>query len=148
MPVQAQAEFPATRMVRLVNELRAARGLNVLQVDPVLQQTSDRWSATMAVNREIFHNDNLRAHLDDNWSKVGENVGRGPSIDEIQVGFATSADHLKNLLDPRWDAMAIGVVNGPTACFTSPSTSKIFGKCGGIRLRQHALTRRVRPTRR
>jgi uncharacterized protein YkwD len=112
-PVNAQTEFPAVRMVRLVNELRATRGLNMLQVDPVLQRTSDRWSATMAVNRGIFHNDNLRNDLDNNWSKVGENVGRGPSIDEIQVGFATSADHLKNLLDPRWDVIAIGVVNGP-----------------------------------
>jgi uncharacterized protein YkwD len=108
----AQTEALATRMVRLVNDLRVARGLNLLQVDPVLQQTSNRWSAVMAGSRSIFHNDNLRDDLEDNWSKVGENVGRGPAIDDIEVGFSTSPEHLKNLLDPRGDVMAIGVVAG------------------------------------
>jgi uncharacterized protein YkwD len=109
-PASAQAESAATRMVRLVNQLRVARGLNILEVDPVLQQTSDRWSNVMASNGSIFHNNNLREEIQSNWSKVGENVGRGPSIDDIQVGFSTSPDHLENLLDPRWDVIAIGVV--------------------------------------
>jgi uncharacterized protein YkwD len=109
-PASAEVELASTRMVRLVNQLRVARGLNMLEVDPVLQQTSDRWSNVMAVSGSIFHNNNLRDEIQSNWSKVGENVGRGPSVDDIQVGFSTSPDHLENLLDPRWDVMAIGVV--------------------------------------
>jgi uncharacterized protein YkwD len=151
--VSAQTEFPASRMVRLVNELRATRGLNTLQVDSMLQQTSDRWSSTMALSRSIFHNENLREELDDNWSKVGENVGRGPSIDEIQIGFSTSPEHLKNLLDPRWDVIAIGVVAGAdgflyvTQHFEDLRESQRQTVTAAASTPQRVI-RRVRPTRR
>lgn len=106
----AQPEALVNRMVRLVNELRVARGLNVLQVDASLQEGAERWSINMALRGAIFHNENLGDEIQGNWARVGENVGRGPSIDDIQVAFSTSPGHLDNLLDPRWDAMAVGVV--------------------------------------
>jgi uncharacterized protein YkwD len=72
--------------------------------------TAERWSVNMALRGSIFHNENLGDEILANWARVGENVGRGPTIDDIQVAFSTSPGHLENLLDPRWDAMAIGVV--------------------------------------
>ena len=104
------AESPSTEMVRLVNELRAQNGLRVLQVDPTLQQSVDRWTAGMAAQGRIFHNKNLMNELPPILSKVGENVGFGSTMEDIENAFVNSPGHLSNLLDPQWDAMAVGVV--------------------------------------
>lgn len=105
----AQPESITSRMVRMVNELRVARGLNALAINRSLQESSERWSVHMALRGAIFHNENLGEEIKGNWVRVGENVGRGPSVEDIQVAFSTSPSHLDNLLDPRWDAMAIGI---------------------------------------
>lgn len=136
----------------MVNELRIARGLNTLQIDSSLQEGSERWSVSMALRGAIFHNENLGDDIQGNWARLGENVGRGPSVDEIQVAFSTSPGHLENLLDPRWDAMAIGIAK------SSDGLLYVTQRFEDLRAVESApaplpapaarIIRRVRPTRR
>ncbi len=136
----------------MVNELRIARGLNTLQIDSSLQEGSERWSVSMALRGAIFHNENLGDDIQGNWARLGENVGRGPSVDEIQVAFSTSPGHLENLLDPRWDAMAIGIAK------SSDGLLYVTQRFEDLRAVEPApaplpapaarIIRRVRPTRR
>jgi len=48
------------------------------------------------------------------WQKLGENVGVGPSVDSLTAAFIASPAHYRNLVDPSWDSMGVGVtiVNG------------------------------------
>jgi hypothetical protein len=54
-----------------------------------------------------------------NASLIGENVGMGGSVDEIQVAFMNSAHHRENILDAGFNQVGIGViVSGGTVFVT------------------------------
>jgi uncharacterized protein YkwD len=42
------------------------------------------------------------------WTKLGENVGRGPSIDAVYDGFLQSPAHRANLLDSAFNWVGTG----------------------------------------
>jgi uncharacterized protein YkwD len=103
------AETPQQHMFRLVNELRMSKGLSTLAFDPALQTVASGWSETMSKSDDIFHNMNLMNDIKTNWTKIGENVGMGGDLDDIQDKFIASPKHYANLVDPVWDHMAIGI---------------------------------------
>jgi hypothetical protein len=45
--------------------------------------------------------------------KLGENVGNGESVDWLQRSFEQSPEHEKNLLDPDFRLLGVGVVDTP-----------------------------------
>ena len=57
----------------------------------------------------ISHNPNLSSQVSGNWTKLGENVGVGPTVDALMQAFINSPAHYRNLVDPEWNYIAVGV---------------------------------------
>ena len=114
-PVAAEAEFVAS-----INSLRASKGLSQLEVHGELVALGRSWAAEMAKVDRISHNPNLANAVKADWQKLGENVGVGMSVPRLHQAFIDSPTHYKNLVDPAWTHIGVGVVLGRDgALFTS-----------------------------
>ena len=101
----------AAQFVALTNQLRAQHGLNTLASNGTLVSIARGWSANMAAAGGISHNMNLPNEVSLPWTKLGENVGVGGSVDSIQQAFINSPHHYENLVDPVYNYVGIGVVD-------------------------------------
>lgn len=95
-------------LVAATNRERAAAGLSSLSVAGDLVAVARQHSVRMADSTDLHHNPALGSHVS-GWQKVGENVGRGPSVDAIQQAFMSSPDHRTNVLDAAWTQVGVGV---------------------------------------
>lgn len=95
--------------VSLLNQERAADGLPQLSMAGDLTAVARRHSQGMADDDNLRHNPDLDSEVS-GWQKVGENVGRGPSAGAIHQGFMNSPSHARNILDPDWTQVGVGVV--------------------------------------
>lgn len=93
-----------------VNAARAANGRPALSTRSDLVTIARRHSSRMASQGTIFHNGNLANEAPDDWISLGENVGMGPTCDEIHTAFMNSASHRKNILDADFNYIGVGVV--------------------------------------
>ena len=105
-PGSEEAQFLA-----LTNQLRAQHGLSTLVTSGPILSIARGWSANMAAAGGISHNMNLPNEVSLPWTKLGENVGVGGSVDSIQQAFINSPHHYENLVDPVWNYVGIGVVD-------------------------------------
>lgn len=97
--------------VALTNQLRVAHGLNPLATNGALLSVARGWSGNMAAAGAISHNMNLPNVISGPWTKLGENVGTGWTVDSIQNAFIASPHHYENLVDPVYNYVGIGVVD-------------------------------------
>jgi uncharacterized protein YkwD len=105
--------------VAAVNRERAEAGLPALAVAGDLTAVARRHSARMADQGKMHHNPNLASDVG-GWLKVGENVGRGPSVSSIHTALMNSSGHRRNILDGEWSQIGIGVeVRGSTVWMTA-----------------------------
>lgn len=95
--------------VSQLNAARASNGLPALSVNGSLTSVARSWSKTMADEGKLYHNPSLGSQVS-GWKKVGENVGRGPSVNSIHAAFMASPGHKRNILDPDWTEVGVGVV--------------------------------------
>ena len=118
MPVDADARRPRRRradpgteaqFVSRINSLRASKGLRQLQVTSELTGVARRWTDRMVANGGISHNPNLGSQVSGNWTKLGENVGVGYDVDGLMQAFINSPSHYRNLVDPDWTHVGVGV---------------------------------------
>ena len=109
----ASASDPAAEadFVGRINSLRASQGAGSLQVHSVLTAKAQAWAAHMAATGCLCHS-NLTDGVNVGWRKLGENVGRGPSVASLQSAFIGSPEHLANMLDRRFQWVGIGVAYG------------------------------------
>lgn len=98
-----------SQFVSRINSLRASKGLHQLSVDGQLQGVARRWTDRMVAAGQISHNPNLASEVTSNWSKLGENVGVGYDVNGLMQAFINSPAHYKNLVDPEWTHVAVGV---------------------------------------
>ena len=103
----AEAQF-----VSRINSLRASKGLRQLKVDGELLGVARRWTDRMVSDGQISHNPNLGSQVSGSWTKLGENVGVGNSVDGLMDAFIDSPAHYRNLVDPDWNYVAVGVSYG------------------------------------
>jgi hypothetical protein len=96
------------QFVSLINAERANAGLPALRVASDLVAVGRRHAVRMAAAADLHHNPNLGSDVA-GWDKVGENVGRGPSLDRIHAAFMASEGHRRNILDPEWVEVGVGV---------------------------------------
>jgi hypothetical protein len=99
----AEAEF-----VKLVNGERAKKGLGQLRVASDLVKVARRHSQDMAAQNRLHHNPDLGDDVD-NWKRLAENVGRGPSVSSLHKAFMDSPGHRANILDGKVTEIGIGV---------------------------------------
>jgi uncharacterized protein YkwD len=94
-----------------INGVRASQGLNQLAADSAqLTDVARAWAATMADAGSISHRPDLVAVAPSTWTRLGENVGVGPDAETIHNAFVASPGHYKNLVDPSFTTVAVGVV--------------------------------------
>ena len=104
----AHADTVAEQFVAKINDLRAARGLDPVQEDGALTEFAQSWSDHIAAAGTLSHHPTL-ADSPGDWTKVGENVGFGPDVDTVFAAFIASREHYKNLVEPAFNTVGIGV---------------------------------------
>ncbi len=100
-----------------INAERASRGLGAVEMNSELRSYARTHSQFMADGKcpdgaNICHStsDQLKGAAGHGWSKLGENVGRGGSVDSLHQAFMDSAGHRDNILDPEWTEVGIGAL--------------------------------------
>ncbi|MBW3649007.1 MAG: CAP domain-containing protein [Actinobacteria bacterium] len=111
LPSAATADAGAeAAFVARANEARADKGMGTLRTDAELTAVARRWSAKMAQAQSLSHNPNLTSEVTQDWEKLAENVGVGPSVDEVHAAFMASSSHRSKILDPAFTFAGVGVV--------------------------------------
>lgn len=104
--------------LRLINQERTSRGKNALKIYWDLEDDARAHSLEMDGAGRIYHNPELgsvtRAGY---WSKLGENVGVGGSVDSLHAAFMNSPGHRDNILGD-YTHVGIGVYNDGTIWVT------------------------------
>jgi hypothetical protein len=119
--------------VAKINQLRASKGLGQLQVDAQLTGIARNWAAHMAGAHAISHNPNLASQVTENWTKLGENVGHGNEVDSLFQAFVNSPEHYRNLVDPAFNYVGVGVVRASDgSMFTSHEFMQLAGSVAPV----------------
>src|SRR5205814_3567859 len=95
------------------NDARAQNGLGPLQWDEDAANVARGWSSNMAATQTLAHNPNLVGDISNavtnDWTRIGENVGYGPTVSSLQTAFMNSPGHRANVLGD-FNRVGIGVV--------------------------------------
>lgn len=93
-----------------LNAARAEAGLEPLQRDDGLVEAARGWARWMGERRDLRHADDIVTGAPPDWTKAGENVGRGGTVDAVWEAFMASPSHAANVLDPAFTRIGVGVV--------------------------------------
>jgi uncharacterized protein YkwD len=89
-------------LFNLHNQHRIAAGLAPLQYDPAAVGVARTWAQHLAAVGVLGHNPNLvsdvNTQVTTQWTRLGENVGEGPSAQSLDDAFMNSAPHRANIL--------------------------------------------------
>lgn len=98
-----------------INSSRSAVGLPPLTMDGSLQSHARKHTADMIAADDIFHSSSseLKAAAGSGWSIIGENVGRGGTVDSLHDAFMKSPGHRENILCPAYNYVGIGTDTAP-----------------------------------
>lgn len=107
-PDIAEAQTPEGVFLTSINTQRQLRGLEPLTPNGELSDLAVKWSGVMAEQKALLHSD-LVTGVTQNWKKLGENVGSGGSATSIATAFINSPSHLKNIIDPDFTNVGIGI---------------------------------------
>jgi hypothetical protein len=91
-----------------INAQRSAHGLSPYSVAYDLVSVARGHSSAMASGQSLYHNPSLTSQVT-GWQAVGENVGEGPSVGDLQVAFMNSPEHRANILDGDFTQGGVGV---------------------------------------
>lgn len=103
----AQAGYTAD-LTAMTNADRAAARLRALSTANDLQTLAQSRANEMARNGRIYHTSGLGSKVS-GWKRLGENVGRGPDLRDIETAFMNSPSHRENILDPGFTQLGVGV---------------------------------------
>ncbi len=98
-----------------INAERSANGLGSLTMDGGLQAHARKHTQDMMDANQIFHSTSaeLRAAAGSGWTKLGENVGRGGSVNSLHQAFMSSSGHRANILgDYNYAGIGTGTKDG------------------------------------
>jgi hypothetical protein len=96
------------QFIAKVNAARQANGQAPYAVAGDLTSIARQHSANMAAQHSLYHNPSLTTQVQ-NWRAVGENVGEGPTVDDIHTAFMNSPEHRDNILDHDFTQIGVGV---------------------------------------
>ncbi len=108
-------------VIDAVNSTRAQNGLPTLSEHVTLNMKADAWAVQLRDECNIRHS-TLSDGAPPEWRKLGENVGRGGSIEQVHTAYLNSPGHRANIVDPSFTSMGAGAVwgtcNGQRTVFT------------------------------
>jgi uncharacterized protein YkwD len=114
-PASAGPVEDEARLYELTNQARAEHGLPPLQYDSAATGVARAWAQELARSGQLRHNPNVvaqvDAHVTNQWTRVGENVGFGPNVDVIQTAYMNSSGHRHNILGD-FNRVGVGVAHG------------------------------------
>jgi uncharacterized protein YkwD len=90
-----------------INATRNDAKLTQLLGSPHAMDKAQAWAEHLAQTGSLAHS-NLTDGMPEGWTKLGENVGRGSSIDAVYDGFLRSPAHRANLVDPDYNWVGTG----------------------------------------
>ena len=105
---RAQAGDTAADLSAMTNADRAAARLAPLATAGDLQSLAQTRANEMAKSGRLAHTTNLGTRVS-GWKRLGENVGRGPNLRDIETAFMASPSHRENILDPGFTQFGVGV---------------------------------------
>jgi Cysteine-rich secretory protein family len=105
---RAQAGDTVADLAAMTNADRAASRLKALATASDLQSLAQSRANEMAKSGRLAHTTNLGSKVS-GWKKLGENVGRGPNLRDIETAFMASPSHRENILDPDFSQFGVGV---------------------------------------
>lgn len=113
-PAPASAADAGTEaaFVARINSIRASKGVGPLAVYGELTGIARSWSDQMAANGAISHNPSYSSQVSADWTKLGENVGVGYTVDDLMNAFVNSPAHYRNIVDPAFNYIGVGVSYG------------------------------------
>ena len=94
--------------VQQTNATRASKGLSILPVSGSLASEARTHTQAMASSNSLYHS--TADQYPGNWIGLGENVGVGPTCNDVQQAFLASPHHYENIVDPKWTSIGVGVV--------------------------------------
>ena len=116
------------RLLALVNSVRTESGLPPVVADASLASVASGWASSMASAGALSHNGSLTSSVT-GWTKLGETVGRGASIEVVHGTFVSSPAHHAVMVDPAFTRVGFGVVHAAdgrvyvVADFMQPSSA-------------------------
>ena len=107
------------RMLNLVNQERAAAGLDPLVADPELTEVARQHSTDMFARGYFAHEtpegltpfDRMRA-ANVRFLAAGENLALAPTLPVAHTGLMNSPGHRENILRPQFGRVGIGIMDG------------------------------------
>ncbi len=88
---------------------RASAGVPRYALAADLVDVARNHAEKMAREQRLHHNDQLGNQVQ-NWEAVGENVGKGGTVDDIHRAFMESSSHRSEILSTRFTQVGVGVV--------------------------------------
>lgn len=98
----------SNRATDLLNQSRNNAGLGSLPMNIDLYLKAQGWSEQIANAQRLYHS-NLADGNGYNWARLGENVGYGYSLEQVQGAFMASTAHRANILDGSYNRVGVGV---------------------------------------
>jgi len=105
---RAHAGDTAADLTAMTNADRTSLGLRPLATANDLQSLAQQRATEMARSGRLAHTSNLGTKVS-GWKRLGENVGRGPNLRDIQTAFMASPSHRENIVDPGFTQLGVGV---------------------------------------
>lgn len=106
------------QMVALVNKERTDRGFSKLGIDNEIIEVAREKSKDMFERKYFSHYDPDGKNVSDrmntariSYGIVGENLAYAPDLASAHDGLMNSEGHRKNILDPRFHRIGIGVID-------------------------------------
>jgi hypothetical protein len=105
-------------LTAMTNAERTARGLQPLVTAGDLQSFAQHRAEDMARAGKLWHSEDLGTRIS-GWRRLGENIGRGPNVSNIQRNFMASPEHRDNILFPQFSEIGVGVADGKGYVYVS-----------------------------
>lgn len=113
-PAASTTEQQEFQLLDLINQDRARNGLQLLRMEPTLQNYARHHATDEANAGTIWHNmDELKQWAPAGWSGLGENVAYNYSILAMHQAYMNSPPHRANILNPAFNYVGIGIVATP-----------------------------------
>lgn len=106
--LRAAMAGPVQDLAAMTNADRVSRNLRALSTADDLARVAQQRADEMTRAKRLAHTQNLGSKVS-GWQRLGENVGRGPTLQEIQTAFMASPSHRENILDREFTQMGVGV---------------------------------------
>lgn len=109
MPIVIAASGDEGSFASKTNGERSSRGISTLGWSDDLARVARNHSQEMANQNDLHHNRNLGSEVS-GWEVIGENVGYGPSVNDLHQAFMNSTAHRDNILDRDYTEIGVGTV--------------------------------------